>query len=73
MRAELFRVFDIGFPAYFVFLLSGFLFATATGALAARRWGKDPDVIVDLGLSCLLMGVVGGRIRLPTVLTFDQD
>jgi phosphatidylglycerol:prolipoprotein diacylglycerol transferase len=62
MHPELFRVFDVGFPAYFVLLLSGFLFATAQGALWARRIGKDPDVIVDLGLSCLLMGVVGGRL-----------
>lgn len=62
MRSELFRVFDIGFPAYFVLLVSGFLFATALGALWARRIGKDPDVIVDLGLACLLMGVVGGRL-----------
>jgi phosphatidylglycerol:prolipoprotein diacylglycerol transferase len=62
MHPELFKVFEIGFPAYFVLLLSGFLFATATGALWARRIGKDPDVIVDLGLACLLMGVVGGRI-----------
>jgi phosphatidylglycerol:prolipoprotein diacylglycerol transferase len=62
MRSELFRVFDIGFPAYFVLLLTGFLFATAAGAMWARRIGKDPDVIVDLGLACLLMGVVGGRL-----------
>jgi phosphatidylglycerol:prolipoprotein diacylglycerol transferase len=62
MRPELFRVFDVGLPAYFVLLLSGFLFATASGALWARRIGKDPDVIVDLGLACLLMGVVGGRL-----------
>jgi phosphatidylglycerol---prolipoprotein diacylglyceryl transferase len=62
MRSELFRVFEIGVPAYFALLLTGFLFATASGALWARRIGKDPDVIVDLGLSCLLMGVVGGRL-----------
>jgi len=62
MRPELFRVFDIGFPAYFGLLLSGFLFATALGSMWARRIGKDPDVIVDLGLACLLMGVVGGRL-----------
>ena len=37
MRSELFRLFEIGFPAYFVLLLSGFLFATAQGALWARR------------------------------------
>ncbi|MFO0758263.1 MAG: prolipoprotein diacylglyceryl transferase family protein [Byssovorax sp.] len=62
MHPELFRVFDIAFPAYFLLLLTGFLFATAAGALWARRIGQDPDVIVDLGLACLLMGVVGGRL-----------
>jgi phosphatidylglycerol:prolipoprotein diacylglycerol transferase len=62
MRPELFRVFDIAFPAYFLLLLAGFLFATASGAVWARRVGKDPDVIVDLGLAALLMGVVGGRL-----------
>ena len=61
MRPELFRVLDIAFPAYFLLLLTGFLFATAAGAVWARRIGRDPDVIVDLGLACLLMGVVGGR------------
>src|SRR4051812_16067149 len=49
-------------PSYFILLLTGFLFATAVGALWARRIGQDPDVIVDLGLACLLAGVVGGRI-----------
>lgn len=62
MRPELFRIFDVAFPAYFVLLLSGFIFATAIGALWARRIGRDPDVVVDLGLACLLMGVVGGRL-----------
>lgn len=64
MRPELFKVFylDIGFPAYFGLLLAGFLFATAIGAVWARRIGQDPDVVVDLGLACLLMGVVGGRL-----------
>jgi phosphatidylglycerol:prolipoprotein diacylglycerol transferase len=62
MRPELFRVFEVGVPAYFILLLSGFLLATGQGALWARRIGKDPDVIVDLGLACLLMGVVGGRL-----------
>jgi phosphatidylglycerol:prolipoprotein diacylglycerol transferase len=62
VRPELFRFLDISFPAYFLLLLGGFLFATAMGALWARRIGKDPDVIVDLGLACLLMGVVGARL-----------
>lgn len=62
MHPELFRVFDVSFPAYFVLLLSGFLFATIIGSLWARRIGEDPDVVVDLGLSTLLMGVVGARV-----------
>ncbi len=62
MRPELFRLFDVGFPSYFVLLLTGFLFATASGALWAKRIGRDPDVIVDLGLAMLLAGVVGSRI-----------
>jgi phosphatidylglycerol:prolipoprotein diacylglycerol transferase len=62
MRPELFRFFDVGFPSYFVLLLSGFLFATAIGALWARRIGENPDVVVDLGLAMLLAGVAGGRI-----------
>lgn len=62
MRPELFRLFDVGFPAYFVLLLSGFLFATGTGVLWARRIGLNPDVVVDLGLAMLLAGVAGSRI-----------
>src|SRR5205085_10800259 len=62
MRPELFRLFDVGFPSYFVLLLSGFMFATGLGVLWARRIGLNPDVIVDLGLAMLLSGVVGSRI-----------
>jgi phosphatidylglycerol---prolipoprotein diacylglyceryl transferase len=62
VRPELFRVLDVGFPAYFVLLLTGFAFATAVCVTWARRIGQNPDVIVDLGLAALLMGVVGGRI-----------
>ncbi len=62
MRPELFKLFGIGFPAYFVLLLTGFFFATASGAMWAKRIGRDPDVIVDLGLAMLLAGVVGSRI-----------
>ena len=62
MRPELFNLFGIGFPAYFVLLLSGFLFATALAAISARRIGENPDVLVDLGLAMLLAGVVGSRL-----------
>jgi phosphatidylglycerol:prolipoprotein diacylglycerol transferase len=62
MRPELFRILDLSLPSYFVLLLSGFLFATTVGVLWARRIGEDPDVVVDLGLFTLLMGVVGARL-----------
>lgn len=62
MRPELFEVLGVGFPAYFVLLLTGFSFATAVAVIWARRIGQNPDVIVDLALASLLMGVVGGRI-----------
>jgi phosphatidylglycerol:prolipoprotein diacylglycerol transferase len=62
LRPELFRFVDVSFPAYFVLLLTGFSFATAIAVIWARRIGQNPDVIVDLSLACLLMGVVGGRV-----------
>jgi phosphatidylglycerol:prolipoprotein diacylglycerol transferase len=62
MRPELFRALGIAFPSYFVLLVTGFLFATAAGALWARRIGENPDVVVDLGIAMLLSGVAGARI-----------
>lgn len=53
---------EIGFPSYFVLLLTGFIFATAIGAIWAKRVGQNPDVIIDLGLAMLLAGVVGARL-----------
>jgi phosphatidylglycerol:prolipoprotein diacylglycerol transferase len=62
MHPELFHVLGVGFPSYFVLLLSGFVFATTIGVLWARRIGEDPDVIVDLGLAMGLFGVIGARL-----------
>jgi phosphatidylglycerol:prolipoprotein diacylglycerol transferase len=62
VHPDLFKLFGVAFPSYFVLLLSGFLFATAAGALWARRVGESADVIVDLGLAMLLAGVVGARL-----------
>ena len=62
MHPDLFQLFGTAFPSYFVLLVSGFLFATAVGALWARRVGESADVIVDLGLAMLLAGVVGARL-----------
>jgi len=62
VHPELFRLFGMSVPSYYVLLLSGFLFATAVGAAWARRIGEDADVIVDLGLCTLIAGVAGARV-----------
>lgn len=62
MRSQLFRLFEIGAPSYFVLLVSGFMFAAALGVLWAKRIGRNPDVMVDLALGMLLAGVAGARI-----------
>jgi phosphatidylglycerol---prolipoprotein diacylglyceryl transferase len=62
MQGRLFSLFDMPFPSYFVLLLTGFIFATAIGALWAKRVGHNPDVVVDLGIAMLLAGVVGARL-----------
>jgi phosphatidylglycerol:prolipoprotein diacylglycerol transferase len=63
MFGRLFTLFEvIPFPSYFTLLVTGFVFATAMGAVWARRIGQDPDVVVDLGLAMLMAGVIGGRL-----------
>lgn len=62
MHGSLFELFGTSFPSYFVLILVGFLFATAMGALWARRVGQNPDVIVDLGLLSLICGFAGARV-----------
>src|SRR5580700_7617008 len=62
MRPDLFHALGVVFPSYFVLLVTGFLFATAAGALWARRIGENPDVVVDLGVAMLISGVAGARV-----------
>ena len=62
MHPRLFTVFDFPFPSYFVLLLTGFALATACGALWAKRIGHDPDVVVNLGISMAIAGVIGARL-----------
>jgi phosphatidylglycerol---prolipoprotein diacylglyceryl transferase len=49
-------------PAYFAMLMLGFAVATLVAARMAKRQGLDHEVIIDLALLSLLMGVVGGRL-----------
>lgn len=67
MQGRLFTLFEgtglaVPVPSYFLLLVAGFIFATALGALWAKRIGQDPDVIINLGLAMLLAGVAGGRL-----------
>ena len=62
MQPRLFELFGTPFPSYFVLLVLGFVFASCLGAVWARRIGQNPDVIVDLGLSMLIFGVLGARL-----------
>ncbi|HXS16057.1 MAG TPA: prolipoprotein diacylglyceryl transferase family protein, partial [Polyangiaceae bacterium] len=62
MQPRLFELLGTPFPSYFVLLVLGFVFATVLGAVWARRVGQNPDVIVDLGLSMLIFGVLGARL-----------
>jgi phosphatidylglycerol:prolipoprotein diacylglycerol transferase len=56
------QVFGEAIPAYFVLLMLGFAGATLVAARAAKRRGQDHDVIIDLALLSLIMGVLGARI-----------
>ena len=62
MHPRLFTIIDFAIPSYFALLATGFVIATACGALWAKRLGHDPDVIVNLGISMVIAGVVGARI-----------
>lgn len=62
MHPEFFHLFGIAVPAYALLLVSGFLFATAVGALWARRIGESADVVVDLGIAMFIAGGAGARI-----------
>ena len=62
MRPELFRLFDVGFPSYFVLLLYGLSLRHRRLRGRSAALGQNPDVMVDLGLAMLLAGVAGGRL-----------
>jgi phosphatidylglycerol---prolipoprotein diacylglyceryl transferase len=62
MLGELFTLFEVAAPSYFILLVVGFAFATAMGAVWAKRVGQNPDVVVDLGLLVVILGIVGSRL-----------
>lgn len=62
MHGQLFEIFGVSAPSYFILILIGFIFATTMGAIWAKRVGQNPDVIVDLGLLALICGFGGARV-----------
>jgi phosphatidylglycerol---prolipoprotein diacylglyceryl transferase len=62
MHPVLFHIFGEAVPAYFVMLLAGFMLATTVQAVLAYGSGLDPDAMINLGISMLLWGLIGGRL-----------
>lgn len=62
MHPTLFSVLGYHVSSYMLLIGVGFLFATAMGAVWARRVGQNPDTIVDLGLASVVAGLVGARL-----------
>ncbi|MBI2892718.1 MAG: prolipoprotein diacylglyceryl transferase [Deltaproteobacteria bacterium] len=62
MVPELFELFGISFPAYFVLLTTGFGLAIWMSRRWGQRTGLDKESTTDLGLYMLIAGVAGARI-----------
>jgi phosphatidylglycerol:prolipoprotein diacylglycerol transferase len=56
------EIFGEPIPAYFALLMVGYALAIYIAARWATRLGLDREVIIDLGLLSLVVGVAGGRI-----------
>jgi phosphatidylglycerol:prolipoprotein diacylglycerol transferase len=62
MLPTLAEIFGEPVPAYFTLLLIGFAAATWLAAHLAKREGLNPDSFIDLGLFCVIFGVLGARV-----------
>ena len=62
MRPTLAEIFGEPIPAYFTLLLIGFALATWLAAHLAKKDGLDADTFIDLGLFCVIFGVLGARL-----------
>jgi len=56
------EVFGEPIPAYFALLMVGYTIAILFAAHLAKQLKLDKEIIIDLGLLSLIVGVAGGRI-----------
>lgn len=50
------------FPSYFTLLTFGFLMAIVLTVRTARKWGLDPQEILDINLYMVIFGILGSRV-----------
>ena len=62
MLPTLAEIFGEPVPAYFTLLLVGFAAATWLAARLAKQDGLNRDTFIDLGLFCVIFGVLGARV-----------
>ncbi|MFH1429604.1 MAG: prolipoprotein diacylglyceryl transferase family protein [Candidatus Margulisiibacteriota bacterium] len=64
MRSILFRIPVLNIPihAYGVMVVVGFIIAIMISTRRAKKWGFNPDMILDLGVYIIISGVLGARI-----------
>jgi phosphatidylglycerol:prolipoprotein diacylglycerol transferase len=68
-----FTIFGMDFPAYFTMLMGGY---TLVIMLAHRDWirrGLDGNIILDLGIMMILVGLLGARLMHVTVDGYFMD
>ncbi|MBM3774543.1 MAG: prolipoprotein diacylglyceryl transferase [Acidobacteria bacterium] len=62
MLPEIFRVGSFALPTYGLLVATAFLVALALTGRLAREAGMDRETVVNLGIYCVLAGIVGAKL-----------
>lgn len=49
-------------PSYGVMIMLGFISCILVAYFRSRSYGIDPNVVIDLGIICMLAGIIGARV-----------
>ncbi len=71
MYPELFNVGPVTVYSYGVLLAASYLLGLQLARIRARRWGLDPNRVLDLGIYIIIAALVGAKLLL-LVVDFDQ-